>query len=60
MRPTELVRKAGIKKGYLSALEHLPRRVYWGELKIDAQRWPASTMTVTVYTISLEKTWWRV
>jgi len=47
-------------QAYLYALEHLPRRVYWGELKIDAQRWPASTMTVTVYTISLEKTWWRV
>ena len=47
-------------QAYLLALEHLPRRVYWGELKIDAQRWPASTMTVTVYTISLEKTWWRV
>jgi MSHA biogenesis protein MshJ len=45
---------------YVSALEHLPRRVYWGELKIDAQAWPASVMTLTVYTISLEKTWWRV
>ena len=47
-------------QAYLAALEHLPRRVYWGELKIDAQHWPANTMTVTVYTISLEKTWWRV
>jgi MSHA biogenesis protein MshJ len=45
---------------YLNALERLPRRMYWGELKIDAQHWPASVMTVTVYTISLEKTWWRV
>jgi len=45
---------------YLAALERLPRRVYWGELKIDAERWPATVMTVTVYTISLEKTWWRV
>jgi len=47
-------------QAYLAALEHLPRRVYWGELKTDAQHWPANTMTVTVYTISLEKTWWRV
>jgi MSHA biogenesis protein MshJ len=47
-------------QAYLLALENLPRRVYWGELKIDAQRWPANVMTVTVYTISLEKTWWRV
>lgn len=47
-------------QAYLSALENLPRRVYWGELKIDAQHWPSNVMTVTVYTISLEKTWWRV
>jgi len=47
-------------QAYLLALESLPRRVYWGELKIDAQHWPANVMTVTVYTISLEKTWWRV
>ena len=47
-------------QAYLAALENLPRRVYWGELKIDAQKWPANTMTVTVYTLSLEKTWWRV
>ncbi|RQP25323.1 type II secretion system protein GspM [Piscinibacter terrae] len=47
-------------QAYLAALENLPRRVYWGELKMDAQKWPANTMTVTVYTISLEKTWWRV
>ncbi len=47
-------------QAYLAALENLPRRVYWGELKIDAQRWPANVMAVTVYTISLERTWWRV
>lgn len=47
-------------QAYLAALEKLPRRVYWGELRLDARQWPANLMTVTVYTISLEKTWWRV
>jgi MSHA biogenesis protein MshJ len=47
-------------QAYLAALESLPRRVYWGELRIDAQNWPTNLMTVTVYTIGLEKTWWRV
>jgi len=47
-------------QAYLAALENLPRRVYWGELKLDAQKWPDNTLTVTVYTLSLEKTWWRV
>jgi len=47
-------------QAYLAALEGMPRRVYWGELKIDARAWPVATMTVTLYTISLERTWWRV
>ena len=45
---------------YLNTLEQLPRRVYWGELKINAQDSPAVVMTLTVYTISLEKTWWVI
>ena len=45
---------------YLNTLEHLPRRVYWGELKLNAQDSPAVVMTLTVYTISLEKTWWVI
>jgi MSHA biogenesis protein MshJ len=45
---------------YLHTLEQLPRRVYWGELKINAQDSPAVVMTLTVYTISLEKTWWVI
>lgn len=42
---------------YLQELERLPRRVYWGGLKVDAEQYPLSTMTVTVYTISTEKAW---
>jgi MSHA biogenesis protein MshJ len=45
---------------YLKTLEQLPRRVYWGELKINAQDSPTVVMTLTVYTISLEKTWWVI
>lgn len=45
---------------YLSALERMPRRVYWGELKLDAQDSPAVLMTVTVYTLSIDKTWWQI
>lgn len=47
-------------QAYLAALERLPRRVYWGELKLDARAWPANVVTVTLYTISMEKTWWAV
>jgi MSHA biogenesis protein MshJ len=43
---------------YLRAIEALPRRVRWGDVEIDARGHPANTMTVTLYTVSLDKTWW--
>jgi MSHA biogenesis protein MshJ len=43
---------------YLQDIEGLPRRVHWGGLEIDARRYPASVMTVTIYTVSLDRTWW--
>ena len=45
---------------YLRTLENMPRRVYWGELKLDAQQSPAVVMTLVVYTLSVEKTWWVI
>jgi MSHA biogenesis protein MshJ len=44
--------------GYLRAIENLPRRVHWGALAIDARRYPASVLTVTLYTVSSERSWW--
>lgn len=46
--------------GYLQSLERMPRRVYWGELRLDAQQSPAVVMTLVVYTLSVEKTWWVI
>ena len=43
---------------YLQAIENLPRKVHWGGLEIDARHYPASVMTVTIYTVSLERSWW--
>ena len=34
------------------------RRVRWGDVEIDARSYPASTMTITLFTVSLERTWW--
>jgi MSHA biogenesis protein MshJ len=45
---------------YLSELEHLPRRVYWGELKLNAEAYPVAVLTVTLYTLSLDKLWLMV
>ena len=43
---------------YLHSLESMPRRVHWGDLEIDARKHPANVMTVTLFTVSLEKSWW--
>ena len=43
---------------YLRAIEGLPRRVRWGDVEIDARAYPASIMTVTLFTVSLEQPWW--
>jgi MSHA biogenesis protein MshJ len=42
---------------YLAGLERLPQRVLWGSIGVDAERYPQIVMTVTVYTLSLEKSW---
>lgn len=45
---------------YLHALERMPKRVYWGELKLNAQDSPSVVMTLTVYTLSVQKAWWVI
>ncbi|MBI5752736.1 MAG: MSHA biogenesis protein MshJ [Hydrogenophilales bacterium] len=45
---------------YLAELEQLPWRVYWGGVNLSAQSYPVSRLTLTVYTLSLDKTWLSV
>lgn len=45
---------------YLGELEQLPRRVYWGELRLSADTYPIAVLTVTLYTLSVEKMWLMV
>jgi len=45
---------------YLVDLEQLPWRMYWGGVNLSAQTYPISRLTLTVYTLSLEKTWLSV
>lgn len=46
--------------GYLAELERMPWRVYWGGANLSAQGAPVSRLTLTVYTLSLDKTWLSV
>lgn len=45
---------------YLSALEHMPWRVYWSDVSLSAQAYPTSRLTLTLFTLSLDKTWLSV
>lgn len=42
---------------YLSQIEALPWQMYWGHLKLDAREYNRPVLTLTLYTLSLEKIW---
>lgn len=42
---------------YLGDLEQLPLRMFWREVDISGDAYPIITMKLSVYTLSLERTW---
>ena len=44
-------------QAYLVQLEKLPQRLLWGQLSYRVMDYPRSEMTLTVYTLSPDKTW---
>ena len=45
---------------YMAALENLPTRMFWGMAKMNVVQYPTSELTLTLYTLSLDKTWLQV
>ncbi len=45
---------------YLTALEKLPTQMFWGAAKMDVVQHPTVELTLTLYTLSLDKTWLQV
>jgi MSHA biogenesis protein MshJ len=45
---------------YLTALEKLPTRMFWGTAKMNVVQYPTAELTLTLYTLSLDKTWLQV
>lgn len=45
---------------YLVAMEKLPWRVVWGEADLRVDEYPKIVLTLTLYTLSLEKVWMNV
>lgn len=45
---------------YLISVEHIPLRVFWGTIAMRAGDYPKTTLTLTLYTLSLNKAWLSV
>lgn len=45
---------------YMESLERLPVGFYWARAELDASAHPAIALTLTLYTLSLERTWLTV
>ena len=45
---------------YLARLEKLPWRMFWSRASLSADDYPRLTLTVTIYTLSLDKAWLEV
>lgn len=45
---------------YVSMLEKMPAQMFWGEVSLNVEQYPYSVLTLTLYTLSLDKTWLTV
>jgi len=42
---------------YLEQLEKLPTQIFWGKASLKVEDYPMSQLTLTLYTLSLDKVW---
>jgi MSHA biogenesis protein MshJ len=42
---------------YVNQLERLPAKIMWGNMELQAAAYPVTTLKITLYTLSPEKTW---
>lgn len=45
---------------YMAALESLPTQLFWGRAQLEAETWPSSRLTLTLYTLSLDRKWMKL
>lgn len=45
---------------YIAALERMPTQMFWGEANLTVEQYPDAVLTLTLYTLSLEKIWLQV
>ena len=45
---------------YVDALEHMPQQVFWEAFELRAAQYPQSVLTLTIYTLSQDRSWLTV
>lgn len=45
---------------YVSALEKLPQQMYWAKAEMKVVQYPATELTLILYTLSLDQTWLQI
>ncbi len=45
---------------YLAALEKMQAQMFWGEVNLVVEQYPDAVLTLTLYTLSLDKSWLTV
>ncbi|OON63270.1 hypothetical protein B0920_07695 [Massilia sp. KIM] len=45
---------------YMSALEAMPTRLFWGRAQLDVEQYPSARLTLTLYTLSLDRKWMKL
>jgi len=45
---------------YLDKLEKIPSRMFWDRISLSVDEYPSAILTLTVYTLSLDKAWLKV
>ena len=45
---------------YVSALEKLPQQMFWAKAQLNVVQYPTAELTLTLYTLSLDRTWLKV
>ncbi|MDD2775844.1 MAG: agglutinin biogenesis protein [Gallionella sp.] len=45
---------------YLTALENMPTKMFWGEMTFKVESYPDAVVSLTLFTLSLDKTWLAV
>ena len=46
--------------GYMAALESMPTQLFWGRARLEAETWPTSRLTLSLYTLSLDAKWMKL